>query len=131
MLVMLLAAALFTGCTYYQTPPGTYVTTTTAPASSFDRSYAAAIGALKDQGVGITTEDRSSGFVRGTRNGINVTANVQTRTDGSVRVEFNTSGSTAKDPELINRITQSYNRRMGRKPVPNSPKSHQQGTVYL
>jgi len=38
----------------------------------------------------------------------------QEELDQSVRVEFNTSGATAKDPELINRITQSYNRRMGR-----------------
>ena len=34
--------------------------------------------------------------------------------DGSVHVAFNASGATAKDPELINRVTQSYNRRMGR-----------------
>ncbi|MEN8782081.1 MAG: hypothetical protein ABF292_13350 [Desulfobacterales bacterium] len=62
----------------------------------------------------ITIEDRSAGIVRGTRNGINVTANLRTQTDGSVRVEFNTSGATERDPALIDRISQSYNRRMGR-----------------
>ena len=74
----------------------------------------AAIGALRDQGVQITIEDRSAGIVRGTRNGINVTANLRTQADGSVRVEFNTSGATERDPALIDRISQSYNRRMGR-----------------
>ena len=62
----------------------------------------------------ITCEDRGAGIVRGTRDGINVTANVRTQADGSVRVEFNTSGATEQDPALIDRISQSYNRRMGR-----------------
>ena len=105
------AGALLAGCTYYQTAPGTYVTT---PDTSFDRSWAAAIGAFQDQGVRITSEDRSSGMVRGNRDGINVTANVRTQADGSIRVEFNTSGATERDPALIDRISQSYDRRMGR-----------------
>ena len=105
------AGTLLAGCTYYQTAPGTVVTT---PASSFDRSWAAVIGALQDQGVQITSEDRGAGIVRGTRNGINVTASVRTQADGSVRVEFNTAGATERDPALIDRISQSYDRRMGR-----------------
>jgi hypothetical protein len=105
------AGALLAGCTYYQTAPGTVVTT---PASSFDRSWAAVIGALQDQGVQITSEDRGAGIVRGTRNGINVTANVRTLADGNVRVELNTAGATERDPALIDRISQSYDRRMGR-----------------
>ena len=105
------AGALLAGCTYYQTAPGTVVT---KPASSFDRSWAAVIGALQDQGVQITSEDRGAGIVRGTRNGINVTASVRTQADGSVRVEFNTAGATERDPALIDRISQSYDRRMGR-----------------
>lgn len=107
----ILAALLLAGCTYYQTAPGVYSTT---PPSTFERSYAAAIGAFEDQGVRITVEDRSAGVVQGSHNGIEVSANVRTQADGSVRVAFNTSGATASDPELIHRITQSYNRRMGR-----------------
>lgn len=110
-LLLMLALTLFAGCTYYQTAPGVYTTT---PPSGFDRSYSAAVGAFEDQGVSITSENRSAGTVRGTRSGIDVTANVLTQADGSVRVEFDTSGATARDPQLINRITQSYNRRMGR-----------------
>jgi len=106
-----LIAALLGGCTYYQAAPGVYSTT---PASSFDRSWGAAQTAFADQGVPITREDRSAGVLSGTRDGINVTANVRTQADGSVRVEFNTSGATARDPGLINRMTAAYNRNMGR-----------------
>lgn len=102
---------LITNCTYYQPASTVYVT---KPADSFDRSWNAVVGALQDQGVRITSQDRSSGIVRGTRNDINVTANVRTQADRRVRVEFNTSGATATDPELIDRITRSYNQRMGR-----------------
>ena len=108
---LLAAVILLTGCTYYQVAPGVY---TTNPPSKFDRSFAAAAGALEDQGVSTTSQDRSAGVVQGNRNGIDVTANVHTQADGSVRVAFNTSATTVNDPELINRITKSYNRRMGR-----------------
>lgn len=106
-----LVAALLGGCTYYQAAPGVY---STAPVSGFDRSWGAVHNAFSDQGVSITREDRTAGVVSGARDGINVVANVRTQADGSVRVEFNTSGATAKDPELINRIISAYNRYMGR-----------------
>ena len=104
---------LLAGCTYYETAPGYYVSAP-APVNNFDRSWSAAVGAFEDQGVRIATEDRSAGVLRGTRDGIDVTANVRPQADGSVRVEFNTAGATSRDPDLINRITRSYDRRMGR-----------------
>jgi hypothetical protein len=106
-----LAAALIAGCTVYETAPGVY---SPYPPTSFDRSWSAVVGALRDQGVRIGSEDRSTGVVRGTRDGIDVTASVRTQADGSVRVEFNTSGATARDPTLIDRISSAYDRRMGR-----------------
>ena len=111
LLGLIYICVLFTSCTYYQPASTVYVT---KPANSFDRSWDAAVGALQDQGVKITSQDRSAGIVRGTRKGIDVTVNVRTQADRSVRVEFNTAGPTSKDPELIDRITRSYNRRMGR-----------------
>jgi hypothetical protein len=39
---------------------------------------------------------------------------VRSQADGSVRVQFDTSGATASDPTLIDRITRSYNAYMGR-----------------
>lgn len=108
---MLVAAAVLAGCTVYQVGPATYAP---APPTGFDRSWNAAAGALQDQGVQITAEDRAAGVIRGRRGGIDVTANVRTQADGSVRVEFNTGGATGQDPQLIDRISRSYDVRMGR-----------------
>jgi hypothetical protein len=107
----LLAAALVAGCTVYEVAPGVFVTSAPTP---FDRSWSAAVGAFEDQGVRITSQDRGTGQVRGTRDGIDVLASVRTQADGSVRVEFNTSGATARDPTLIDRISRAYDRLMGR-----------------
>jgi hypothetical protein len=93
------------GCTYY-------VPTTTAVPASFDRSFAAAAGAMRDQGVAISVEDRSKGTIVGTQASGTVTANVRTQADGSVRVQFDASG--VRDPALIERISQGYDQRMGR-----------------
>jgi hypothetical protein len=105
---VLIAALALTACVVYEPVPAY-----PAPAS-FDRSWSAAIGALQDQGVTINQQDRAAGVVRGTRGGIGVIANVRSQADGSVRVQFDTSGSTASDPGLIERISDSYHRRMGR-----------------
>jgi hypothetical protein len=110
-LALALATLSVAGCTVYEAAPGYYVPVSPA---SFDRSWAATVGALDDQGVRITSADRAAGVVTGDRDGIAVTANVRTQADGSVRVEFNTSGATTRDPSLIDRISQAYDRRMGR-----------------
>ena len=107
-----LATVLITGCTYYQPAPVVYPVTVTT--NKFDQSWSAAIGALADQGVYITTQNRGAGVVQGHRNGIDVTGNIHTQANGSVRVQFDTSGATNLDPTLIERITRSYNSRMGR-----------------
>lgn len=112
MVIIALATVLITGCTYYQASPT--VVSTTSTVSKFDRSWSAAVGALSDQGVRITSQDRGAGIVQGTRDGIELTANIRTQADSSVRVEFSTSGATNRDPTLIDRVTRSYNSRMGR-----------------
>jgi hypothetical protein len=113
-LTLAFAASLLAGCTYYVAQPGAYVSAPPAPMASFDRSWSAVVGALGDQGVRITSEDRDAGLVQGTRDGIGVVARVRTLADGSVRVEFNTSGATKRDPGLIDRISRAYDVRMGR-----------------
>ncbi len=113
-LMLAVSIALLGGCTYYQTAPGTYTTSPTSPVSKFDRSWSATVGAFADQGVRVSSEDRDAGVIQGSRNGIHVIANVQRQADGSVRLQFDTSGDTSRDPGLIDRITQSYQRRMGR-----------------
>jgi len=107
-----LALTLLGGCTYVQTVPGgTYAP---YPPSTFEQTWAAALGAMGDEGVQIVSANRDSGAIRGIRGAINVTAIVQTRADGGVQVEFNTSGDIDSDPSLNQRIVNDYNRRMGR-----------------
>ena len=109
--ILLSMSVLLGGCTYYQVAPGVYGT---APAASFDRSWRAVVGAFDDQGVRITHQDRGTGTLEGSRDGIGVYASVRTQADGSVRVEFSTSGAKERDPELVHRISRDYDRRMGR-----------------
>ncbi len=110
MLALGCAAMLaLSGCAYYGPPPGYYPAATPA---SFDRSFSAAAGAMRDQGVAVNVEDRASGNVVGRIDGGTVTASVRQQADGSVRVQFDSQG--ARDPALLDRISQSYDRRMGR-----------------
>ena len=97
------------GCTYYVPAPGTVVPG--APAS-FDRSFSAASGAMRDQGLAISVEDRGTGTIVGKVGSGTVTASVRQQADGSVRVQFDASG--ARDPALMDRISRSYDQRMGR-----------------
>ena len=108
----IILTSLFTsGCTYYQaTPGGVYTTVPVATVSKFDQSWSAAMGAFSDQAVSVTASDPGAGFIQGFSYNTEVTANINRQTDGSVRVEFNTSGDSA----LMSRITSAYNRRMGR-----------------
>ena len=104
-----IAALATTACTYYQTVPAY------APApTSFDRSWNAALGAVEDAGVRVTSADRAQGIIAGTRDAFNVLVGVRTQADGSVRVEINATGPTAQDPVLAERISRAYDRRMGR-----------------
>jgi hypothetical protein len=104
-------AAGVAGCTVYQVAPGVYSPT---PPGAFDRSWEAARLALLDQGVQVSLEDRAAGLIVGRRGGIDLTASVRTQADGSVRVQFDTKGATAQDPGLIDRVSRSYDARMGR-----------------
>ena len=80
----------------------------------FDRSWAAATGAMSDQGLTITSQDRGAGVMRGERGGTTITATLKTLADGSVQVEFASQGASSTDPGLIQRVSVSYDRRMGR-----------------
>jgi len=82
--------------------------------STFDRSWSAALSAAQDEGVRITSEDRGSGVIRGLRNEQEVTINLRTQADGSVRVEISARGFKGSDPGLAGRISRAYDRRMGR-----------------
>jgi hypothetical protein len=101
--------AIVPGCVVYEPVPA-YVP---AP-SGFDRSWSAAIAAAQDEGVRIISEDRVNGIITGSRGDQNVTINVRTQADGRVRVEFSARGPRGSEPGLASRISQAYDRRMGR-----------------
>jgi hypothetical protein len=101
--------AMAPGCVVYEPVPA-YV----PPPSTFDRSWSAAIAAAQDEGVRITSEDRSNGVITGSRGEQEVTINVRTQADGRVRVEFSARGPKGSEPGLASRMSQAYDRRMGR-----------------
>lgn len=101
-------ALALAGCVAYEPVPA-YGTP-----SAFDRAWAAAGGAMQEQGVTITEQNRDTGIIRGTRGTVNVTSTVRTQADGRVRVEINATGPMGSDASLAERISASYDRRMGR-----------------
>jgi hypothetical protein len=106
--VVIAAFAAIGACTTYEPAPSP------PPPSTFDRSWSAALLAAQDEGVRITSEDRVSGIIRGTRDQQEVTMNVRTQADGNVRVEISQRGPKGSDPGLAGRISRAYDRRMGR-----------------
>jgi hypothetical protein len=64
--------------------------------------------------VQIAIADRTAGIIEGRRGNLTVKARVLTQADGRIRVEFNTGGNLSEDPGLSDRISRSYDVRMGR-----------------
>lgn len=110
LLPILLALFALHGCVVYEPLPGAYPTTQ----ERFDRSWSAALGAMADQGVMITSQDRGAGVIQGIGGGATLTATVQTLPDGRIQVKFNSTTTGGGDSGLIQRLSQSYDRRMGR-----------------
>ena len=107
MIGMITCLIALAGCTTSEPVP------VPAP-STFDRSWSAALSAAQDEGVRITSEDRGSGVIRGLRNEQEVTINLRSQADGSVRIEISSRGPKGSDPGLASRISRAYDRRMGR-----------------
>jgi len=108
-LVIVAALSSLGACVYYEpVPVGPTVQ------QRFDRSWSAAGGAMSDQGLAITAQDRGAGVIRGERGGIAITATLITMPDGSIQVKLESSGATNTDPGLVQRVSESYERRMGR-----------------
>lgn len=105
-ITLFVAACITAACVVYA--PAPYY------GSNYDRAWNAALGGVQDAGVTITQAEPENGFIRGTRNGIDVTVKVARQADGSVRVQFDTKGDTRNDPQLANRFSHAYDRRMGR-----------------
>lgn len=106
--VVVIGAALsLSACVVYEPVPQRTVQ------QRFDSAWAAAGGAMLDNGLTITSQDRGAGVIRGERNGVGIIARLETLADGSIQVKLSSQGGTA-DPDLIHRVSDAYDRRMGR-----------------
>jgi hypothetical protein len=105
-LAIAFVALQLSACVYYEPVP---------VQSTFDQAWSAAVGGAQDAGVGVTSADRGMGVIRGRKPPMDVTITLRTRADGGVQVEINAKGgSQAEEGELTRRISDAYNRRMGR-----------------
>ena len=111
-LALVATAALLTGCVVAPYPY-TYPSTVSVPAS-FDRSWDAALGSAADAGIQISSADRGSGRITGTKAGAAVTIELRPQADNSLRVSFDAPAAKESNPTLGERWTAAYNRRMGR-----------------
>jgi len=86
---------MLSGCTVYHATPVRY-----APASpsAFERSCNAALGVFEDQGIAIVNANRFVGMIQGRQGNIDITANLLTQPDRSVRVQFDAAGATQRNP---------------------------------
>lgn len=110
LLAVVIAALPLAACVAYEPVPVAVVQPSMQ--ERIDRSWDAAAGAMTDQGMTITTQERSAGRIRGVRGGTTITAELETLPDGRIQVKF--SSSETSDSGLIDAVTNSYNRRMGR-----------------
>lgn len=108
--LMVVLTALAGECVVYEP---VYVPSSSS-GSSYDRVWNSAVGAAEDAGVKITSADRSTGIIRGNTSSADVTISVISQADGKTRVEFSSKGPKGQDPDLNDRFTRFYNRRMGR-----------------
>jgi hypothetical protein len=109
-----LATGLLLQACYYPPPP-TPVVVQKSPAEKFEASWQAARGAASDVGVSINREDRATGTLQGTKGSSNVNITVAPRNDGTVQVAVSVTAPTpAESADLKNRVTNAYQRRMGR-----------------
>jgi hypothetical protein len=111
--LMVVSAMLLSSCVAY-VPAYTPVVSQPTTQQRFDRSWDAANGAMYDQGLTITAQDRGAGVIQGQRGGITITTTLQTLADGGVQVKFASKGDDRADPELVRRVSDSFDRRMGR-----------------
>jgi hypothetical protein len=109
--VLALSAAL-AGCVVAPYPYP-YATTVSSP-PSFDRSWDAALGAAGDVGVQITSADRATGRITGTKAGASVAIDLRPQADNSLQVIFTSPDSKESNPTLGDRWRSAYNQRMGR-----------------
>jgi hypothetical protein len=84
------------------------------PVDPMQQPWQSAIGAIGDAGLTLVTADRATGTIRGARGNVEGIIAVRMRNDGRVGVEISSRDPDGRDPTLTQRLTEAYNRRMGR-----------------
>lgn len=84
------------------------------PVDPLERPWQSAMGAIQDAGLTLASADRVTGTIRGTRGAVEGVIVVRMREDGRVGVEIKSRDPENRDPGLTQRLTDAYNRRMGR-----------------
>jgi hypothetical protein len=82
--------------------------------ASFDRTYDVALGAMADQRMTFSTQDRLQGRIVGSVDGITLSATIQPIVDGTTRVSFEAGGNTEADVAMLKRVADAYNARMSK-----------------
>jgi hypothetical protein len=103
--------ALLTGCVVYEPVPAYYPAPT--PAQTFDRAWNAALGALQDTGVRVTSADPATGVIRGTKDQSELFVTVVRQADGTLRVEVEAKSPKGQETGFAKRVSEAYQRRMG------------------
>jgi hypothetical protein len=110
--VVALAVVALGACVAYEPVP--VAVPQPSPQQRYDRYWDAAVAAMVEQGVTITSQDRTAGVIRGTQAGTSVTTTVQAQSDGGVQVSFETARAGNREPGLAQRLSESFTRRIGR-----------------
>jgi hypothetical protein len=103
---LFLALAALSGCV--GAPPGTVPDSL----ASYDRTYDTALGAMADQKMVFSLQDRRNGTIVGELNGDTIKATLQPLHDGTIQVSFRPQGAPHADAGLLKRVVDSYNTRM-------------------
>ncbi len=104
------------GCVAYEPYPGYYTPVAApapTPAQAYDRAWNAALDALKDAGVRVTSANPATGIIRGASNQSDVDMTVARQADGTIKVDIEATSLQGRDPGLASRISEAYKRRMG------------------
>jgi len=112
-LLVVTCASALCACVAYEPVP-VVVSPQMTTQQRFDRSWNAALGAMADEGLAITEQNRAAGIARGSRGALSVTATLETLPDGAIKVQFGAAAAGDAGNNLARRVHEAYQRRMGR-----------------
>lgn len=80
--------------------------------AGYNRTFDTALGAMADQKMTISVQDRRNGRIVGEHDGQTITATLQPMRDGTLRVNFVPQTDSPEATAMLQRLSDSYNARM-------------------